>query len=622
MFLSKCFWLNSSIYDFYQSKILYFLQYKSLVADKKLTLSFKEDEEYQDKAKCILNKASHEVSWTSGYELSVDELVLNSRWVPLGGSIRYSTTCSSKVTIGKGFIEDLHTKVLNNDKDKDLICMAFPAFSANSLISEPNKIYNVWKNDYFKPFTQICFPNAANYTLKESMKVEQTNSSKVGLTVNIPIYDFKIAKLSLDVGAELELENRPSVSYYSVENNRFFPIVLRPSTSIIQGIAKILTTSLTNEYIDESFKEHENALNAKWEFMNNTQYGTGYVNNDIPLTFTTMDMGHTSIINAKTGQLYRFVNRRHPALAEKKQMDICTFTFVLNDEIKNFYEDTNMEFSHFYPAGDLLGISDQDDTLFVVSEVCNLTAMQGIDTLQITQSGQFKLDTTIGIDDLTPFGFSEDTPLDVYYSESGSNIWHYVGPAGTTIMTDKLGAYMMGTSIKNDTLVPEVEATYYNDTQILHLHISDNIGIRTNSLCVYINGEARDITMINESSFEVQLTARDMDYMMTVYVIVNDLAGNQGCLFQLFNLDKPDLSDIINIEKETRKTKIYLSKNMLKIEDAEPDVTVMLFSIKGEVLVNEKSDKYGKAQINLNHLPTGIYIVTLSNGGSKKCYVE
>ena len=621
LFLSKSFWLNSSIYDFYQSKILYFLQYKSLVADKNLTLSFEEDEEYSDKSKLYLTKASHEISWTSGYELSVDEIVFKGGWKPLGGSLRLSNTCSSKVTLGKGFLNYLHTKVLTNDSDKENICMAIPAFAAQSLISEPQLIYNAWKYDYFKPLTKICIPNATTYSLKESMKVEQTNSSKFGLTVNIPIYDFKVAKLSLDVGAEIELENRPSVSYYSAENNRFFPIVLRPSTSV-PGVVQALTKSLTEEYIEESYAEHEESLNAKWTYMNNAQYGTGYVNNDIPMTFTTMNTGHSSIMNAKTGNMYNFVKRRRPMLAEKTQNDICTFTFILNDDFNNFYEDTNVEFSHFYPAGDLLGVTDMGDTLFVTSEVCNLMAIQGTDTLNSTQLGQFKLETTIGADDLTPFGFTEDTPLDVYYSEEGSDIWHYLGPAGMTIMTDKLGAYMIATSIKNDVIAPEIMADLDEETGLLHIKVNENIGLRVNTLSVLVNGMKRDVTAINESNFEVYLSEEDMQYMLTLYITINDLAGNQGSLFQIFNIDKDDPDGIRSVESEKDKIKIVIVKNTLKVEGAEPNTTIMLFSLKGDVIAKNKTDNSGKAQVRLNNLSSGVYIVTLSNGIAKKFLIK
>jgi hypothetical protein len=305
------------------------------------------------------------------------------------------------------------------------------------------------------------------------------------------------------------------------------------------------------------------------------------------------------------------------------QKDICTFTYTLNDETPNFNDETRVAFSHFYPAGLLLGITDMGDTLFVVSEVCDLVAIQGTDTLKATQQGAMKLETTIGADDLTPFGFTEDTPLDVYYSEEGrEDIWHYLGPAGMTIMTDRMGKYMMATSIKNDVIAPEVMADLDEVTGVLHIKVRENIGLRANTLSVLINGMKRDVTAVNESNFEIYLSEEDMQHMLTLYITINDLAGNQGSLFQLFNIDKEDPDGIKSVESEKNKTKIFLVKNALKVEGAEPNTTFMLFSLKGDVIAKNKTDNSGRAQVRLNNLSSGVYIVTLSNGKAKKFLIK
>ena len=82
-----------------------------------------------------------------------------------------------------------------------------------------------------------------------------------------------------------------------------------------------------------------------------------------------------------------------------------------------------------------------------------------------------KLDTYIGADDLTPFGFSETQPLDVYYSSDNGEIWRNIGPAGTTLMVDSLGAYMLGIPISNDTEAPQISAILNEETGLMHLHV-------------------------------------------------------------------------------------------------------------------------------------------------------
>jgi hypothetical protein len=189
-------------------------------------------------------------------------------------------------------------------------------------------------------------------------------------------------------------------------------------------------------------------------------------------------------------------------------------------------------------------------------------------------------------------------------------------------MTDKLGAYMMGTSIKNDVLSPEILADYDEQTGVLHIKVNENIGLRVNTLSVTINGVAKDVTAINESNFEVYLSEEEMKYMLTLYVTVYDLAGNQGHLFQIFNLDKPDSIEDIKMEQGKENAEIYLSRNMLKVTGSEADATIMLFSVKGDVITKGRTDDSGQAEIRLSHLPAGIYIVTLSNGMVKKFIIQ
>jgi hypothetical protein len=54
-----------------------------------------------------------------------------------------------------------------------------------------------------------------------------------------------------------------------------------------------------------------------------------------------------------------------------------------------------------------------------------------------------------------------------------------------------------------------------------------------------INNELRKAEAQNEYNYSVELTDDDMKYLIEVYATVNDLAGNKGELYQMFNLDMP-----------------------------------------------------------------------------------
>ena len=612
---------------------------------EKLSLKYSSDfsmkhEEMYNKSTSALEEVSQQMSLSSSWDFSTENIqigdILTDGWKPLDFSLGYTSKYTQKVSSTGDWARFLHRQVISENQYKDVVLKVFPNLSYKTYFAPPYQIYNTWQNDFDQPLATLAriTPNPESYKLKDALKFERTVSSEFDASVSVKVYDFtNWCKFYIDTDLNLELENKSNDSYFSVPDRRTFDIVLRPTTSIKEVAGS--TVKYAGEKIYQAFKDEYQGIMKAWDLVIDSynvlvdEYGNlkQLIDNSVgdqvedfmvPVFYHYYKL--RDWINGDRVKARRII-LRNPALEEKEQEDICRFSFGINKGTNNFNPGVRIETPHHYPAGALLGITDQGDTLFVVSEVVNLMAIQGTDTLSTSQNGQFELKGIAGADDLTPFGFREDQPLDVYYSEDDSKIWHYVGPAGTTLYTDKLGAYMMATSIKNDPLAPVVEATFNDGAYTLHIHVSDNIAVRTSSLRVYINGEARDFTMLSESDFEVELTSKDVDYMMTVFVTADDLAGNQGRLFQIFNLDKPE--SIENVEQESEKqAEIHLSKRLLKVENAEPNITVTLFSLKGEIVAKGETDNLGKVQIRLNHMPSGIYIVTLSNGKSKKFSVK
>ena len=416
----------------------------------------------------------------------------------------------------------------------------------------------------------------------------------------------------LDLGLNAKVEFYPTESYYSVSDRCFFPVVLRPSSSL-ESITKAFTgrirDKLKNVFSDDDVKEIEeeyNQVGQKFEIYPRPNIATKLENKVSPHTYNT---------NALR------IKYKHPMIAQNLQKDICNLKFTINDGTTNFEEGTIVAFEHYYPAGCLFGFTDEGDTLFVVSEVCELSALHGNDTLKTAHQGKIKLETYIGADDLTPFGFSETQPLDVYYSNDNGEIWHKVGPAGTTLMVDSLGAYMLGIPISNDTEAPQISAMLNEETSLMHINVSDNIGVRTGTLQVLVNGELREVSVINESNFELQLSEEEMQHMVVVVITVSDLAENEGRLFVVFNIDKPDNTEIQEV-RDGKNAEIHLTRRALTVDGASPGAIVTVYSVNGIVQAKAKTDADGHAEINLNSLLEGVYIVTLSDGKSKKFYVK
>ena len=595
--------------------------------------SMKHSEMYNKDTK-NLEQVSQQMSLSTSWDFSTEEIRLGE-FLPKGMhpfdiSLGYTNKYTSKVTSKGDWARFLHRQVISENEYMNDVLKVFPNLSYKTYFAPPLNIYRSWSTSTESQLARLASitPNPNTYTLSDAMKYEYTVSSEFDASVTIKIYDWGWCNFYIDTDLNLELENKPNESYFSVPDRRKFDITLRPTTTV-KKVAFTALQHFVNKIVDTFEEEHPNIVKA-WEWMKQTY------NMVVDEFGNVVQMVDNAIGDEAEHAFYLFwyhwymhdrynanakhAMRKHPLLAEKEQTDICKFALGINKEERNFNPGVKIEVPHYYPAGDLLGITEQGDTLFVVSEVIDIIATQGVDTLRTTQAGQFQMETTIGVDDLTPFGFPEDTPLDLYHAEEGSNIWTYVGPAGSTLMTDKLGAYMIGTSIKNDVITPEISADYDETYGVIHLNIKDNIGVRMGSLSITINGEEKEFSMISESSIDVYLTDEEMQHMLTLYVTINDLAGNQGTLFQMYNLDLP--TTIEDVKTEEDKTSVQFKNHQLKVEGAQPNVTICVFSINGNLVVRTKTNEQGNATVQLTSVPDGLYVFTISNGKSGKILIK
>ena len=528
---------------------LYQKEYSTkLGATVNISMSAKEEEMYNDIYRTTLKKISNGLKMETGIKLSVGSLTdyLCPEWMKKNNTDK--AMASAYIAVGMGYNWKMSSKgawasylqnLSENAETKNIASGIYPVFSDNYAINAP-LTYFLRCIDEDKERDILNALNEASQTLddrelsqyqvKDVLKIEQQESEMAEMKFSLPLAEWGPIEVTFDCGLSLGFNYYPSESYYSLFDKKFFPVVVRSNNSLASMCKK--TTSFLKSKFNEAFGiEDKNEINEEYEKIGDKF--EDYVIPDFASVLTNKNRQHD--INPVSAR----IRKSSAMISQQLQKDICTFTYTLNDATQNFNEKTKVCFSHFYPAGALLGITDQNDTIFVISEVCDITALQGEDTLKTTQQGKIKLETTIGVDDLTPFGLPEDTPLDVYYLEEGSSIWSYVGPAGTNLMTDKLGSYMMGTSIKNDVINPEISMEFDADARRLLLYVSDNIAIRTKSLTVYVNGEAKDLNIISESSFEVQLNPEDMAYRLDISASVYDLAGNIGLYTQTFQFDKP-----------------------------------------------------------------------------------
>ena len=510
-------------------------------------VSIKDEQWYTTKAKTTLSEISNEIEVTTGKKISFEDLDICKDWVDIEAEASLSNIVSHKLVSKGAFAAYLQQAASQSSNNRSLISNAFPVFTQEGIIASPQRYYNVWGNDFTNSIMKLNVPNPSNYSLENSLKVEQQNTSKADCKVTIPFgLPWKIPvinkplQITFDIGLTLEVENYPSESYYSVPLKRFFPVVLQPA-STIKEMAKEVTDWVANK--------------IKNIFSNDDLDDLGNISGDLCSAYSEDGSGNLVFTNGSgaggggggnwaTRRLSSFAKRKRPALARMSQNDICRLSLSVNEGTQNFDAGTRFDYMSFYPAGGLLAVTNTGDTLFVLSDVTELSATYNNTSLKKTKKGKMKLETYVGADDLTPFGFPENTPLDILHANEGSDVWYYVGPAGTTVQVDSLGSYVLATSIRNDVVKPTIVASLDEKNKVLHISVTDNIGVRLNTLKVFINGELREMHVINEANLEVILTDEDMKYRMTVRASVIDIAGNMGESTQMFLLDKPDKFDL------------------------------------------------------------------------------
>ena len=588
-------------------------------------LSTKEEETYTSENVNVLDKLSNSFEAEAGFNLSTTGMMdyICPDWIDtnnkgeakgsLGGSISWKWTLTSK---GK-FASDLQKLYKNSPDGLDDI---FPVLNnkVKYFVSAPSTFIKMFKGNYFENALQKATSKmSGNYKVNEAFKIEQQETDKIEFNMSIPLAKWSVLGVginaALDCGLAVDVSYYPTENYYSISDKRFFPVVLR-SNKTLSTLTKELTTYLKNKF-NSIFNDKD-----KEEIC-------GHAGSIFDLDESELEEQFKELTNKNKphfpggGGGRAWVKRRAPQLVGIQQNDICTMSFSVNENTKNFDKGTKISSLHFYPMGRLLGVTDKNDTLFVVSEVFELSAIKGTDTLSTTKKGKMKLETTIGADDLTPFGLPENTPLDVYQADEGSEIWHYVGSAGKVLEVNRLGKYMMATSIKNDIIAPEIIADLDEKTGLLHIKVNENIGLRVNTLEVLVNGELREINMINESNFELQLNPEDLDYMLVIDINVYDLAGNKGNLVLIYNIDKPEMDDIEEHQMDSNAT-INLARRTLTVDGATPGAFVTVYSIDGVIQKKAATDADGHATIDLNSVLEGVYIVTLSDGKAKKFYVK
>ena len=542
----------------FSNKLYHFLGDTSPTFGGTFAWSWKEEEMYTTEEREHLAEISNTYEIQTAVTFSIDKLAkyICGSWADWAKDLKESLSFSVSDAVNykmssKGpWLTRMEEYARLDDYYKNIVGGIYPHFTSSYMVERPWKHKKVWEESNLLGKLQ-AIPSGGEYNLKDPLKISVQNSSQIEGKIKIPLKPGKIFKLTLDLGFSLRFSYFPSETYYSVADKCFLPVVLRPSTTF-EDITKAITGKIHDKIYNLFDDDDLNDLDKEYDEAGEK---LEYEPSNYPAIFENKIAPHIYDTNSLR------IRSKHPMIAQNLQKDICNLRFTVNEETLNFEEGTVIGFSHYYPAGCQLGITEEGDTLFVISEVCELDAVYGTDTLQTTHQGMMKLETTIGADDLTPFGFSDTQPLDVYYSDDEGETWQNIGRAGTTLMVDRLGAYMLATSLKNDMMPPQITAVLNEESGLMHINVTDNICTKMSTLQVLVNGEQRNVAVINESNFELPLTSEELMDTLLVDITVEDLAGNLGRLYQILNVNDNLLLGDTNGDKSVNVTDVMMIVN-------------------------------------------------------------
>ena len=350
----------------------------------------------------------------------------------------------------------------------------------------------------------------------------------------------------------------------------------------------------------------EKAKNSKWykAYVNTTEDALGN------LIYKWWEL---------TGQLrasrsYSPVLKNFKALQENPPTDISNMTIEIPcANHKVFNNATEVHFSHYYPAGEVLGATVARDTFIIVSDISFLDAYYNGDTLKTAPNGNFSVYATAGADDLAFLGINNSYPVSVYHKPVKDHLWHSIGLTNETIFTNSLGKFCLGVSVNSDKESPVINISKEENANKVEITITDNMAVYWKNVFILINGVAVEWER-NGSKISVNLSEKELQEDIYVTVYATDLARNEA------------QSSVI-ISKSQTGIKTVITGNACKLYP-NPATDICHLFVPNELL-NEKTAyaivnpagkvfhreliKGEETAINVSRLPTGVYFIVVFN---------
>ncbi|MDR2804320.1 MAG: T9SS type A sorting domain-containing protein [Dysgonamonadaceae bacterium] len=219
---------------------------------------------------------------------------------------------------------------------------------------------------------------------------------------------------------------------------------------------------------------------------------------------------------------------------ENPQTDISTVLFEIpceNDDV--FDESTDINFSHYYPGGEVLGATIAQDTFVVISEIAFLSAVHKWDTLTVAPNGNFKIFATAGADDLAFLEINASYPVGVYHKAFVDSLWHFIGNTNDTIYFNELGKFCLGVGVSNDHTPPVITISKEEGASEVSISITDNMAVYWRNVHILVNGLEAEYER-DGGNVAIPLTEKQLAEDIHVTVYASDLARNEAQKMEVF----------------------------------------------------------------------------------------
>jgi len=541
----------------------------------------------------------------SSFDMYVEFRTAALPWLP-EFHVQTGKEYSSKYTFGKDILDrqmyfpinDPLWNYLNGKTESSFTVLGLG--NADKIMPSLTNIYNGLssQNPLLYPFVNN------NFSLKTSKKYTAGIgvSKKIGVDIGLLGIDW-----SIQASAYALIESKYPLGefYYHPTTNKMYPRVK------YADIDKPEFWLSPVQMLDDLWDNCWDAIKSKAAKI--TLKVAEYINQAIAWI-----SGNNEVLS-NYGMLRQYARslNHYTQLRQSKQTDKSIIEFHIPGNMQSFYNDTEVKLEWFYPGGELMGKTESQDTIVVISDLFFLRAYHKWDTLAVAPLGNFKVYATVGNDDLAFLDLNSSYPVSVYYQslQDTTSTWQLIGSVNDSIEIDKLGMYSLGVSVNSDKEPPVIAINKEEDASTVEITITDNMAIYWKNTFVLINGIVTEYVR-NGSKLLVDLDEEQAKQDIYVMVYASDLARNEIQASAVFLAPgspvgtKPVITQTACKLYPNPTTDIcyLLVPNELRNEKTAYAIVSPAGNVFHKELIRNE-----ETTINVSHLSAGVYFIVVFN---------